>query len=68
MNQTEERMPCYTMKIRGGCETYIKADGSKGTAGKGVLIQTEKSATLAVAQDQYLFEPVNHWNRRKETK
>lgn len=38
----------YTLKIRSGCEG----------GGKGALIQTDKSATLAVAQDQTLFQPV----------
>ncbi len=47
----------YTLKIRGGRDTYLKADGSVGTAGKGPLIQTEMSATLGVSQDQYLFVP-----------
>ena len=49
--------PCYTLKIRGGKDTYIKADGTTGTAGKEPLIQTEQSATLGVTQDQYLFVP-----------
>ena len=49
----------FTLKIRGGANTYIKSDGSIGTAGKGPLIQTEKSGTLGVSQDQTLiaFEP-----------
>lgn len=40
--------PAYTLKIRQGC------DGG----GKGVLIQTELSATLATNNDQTLFAPV----------
>jgi DNA (cytosine-5)-methyltransferase 1 len=41
--------PCpYTLKIRSGCEG----------GGKGALIQTDKSATLATNNDQYLFQPV----------
>lgn len=47
----------YTLKIRGGSDTYVKPDGSIGTAGKGALIQTEQSATLGVSQDQTLFTP-----------
>ena len=47
----------YTLKIRGGSDTYLKSDGSVGTAGKGALIQTEQSATLGVSQDQTLFTP-----------
>lgn len=38
----------YTLKIRQGC------DGG----GKGALIQTELSATLATNNDQTLFAPV----------
>lgn len=45
----------YTLKIRGGSDTYIKSDGSIGTAGKGALIQKELSGTLGVSQDQTLF-------------
>lgn len=41
----------YTLKIRSGCEG----------GGKGALIQTDKSATLATNNDQTLFEPCN-WN------
>ena len=41
----------YTLKIRGGCERDVY--GKK--AGKGALIQWEKSATLGVSQDQTLF-------------
>lgn len=48
----------YTLKIRSGAGTYIKADGSIGTAGKGPLVQTERSGTIAAAQDQTLFAPI----------
>lgn len=44
-------------KSGGGSDTYLKSDGSVGTAGKGALIQTEQSATLGVSQDQTLFTP-----------
>ena len=44
----------YTLKIRSGCAV----DSAGKSAGKGALIQTDKAATLAVAQDQYLFQPV----------
>lgn len=33
-------------------------DGKLITAGKGALIQIEKSATLGTSQDQTLFAPV----------
>ena len=49
-----EQAPSYTMKIRSGCD--IDAHGK--AAGKGALIQTEKSGTLSCVQDQYLFQPV----------
>ena len=38
----------YTLKIRSGCEG----------GGKGALIQTDQSATLATNNDQYLFQPI----------
>lgn len=38
----------YLLKIRSGCEG----------GGKGALIQTDMSATLATNNDQYLFQPV----------
>ena len=40
-----------TLKIRGGCDR----DQYGKKAGKGALIQWEKSATLGVSQDQTLF-------------
>lgn len=46
----ENLMSC-TLKIRGGVERDVY--GKK--AGKGALIQWEKSATLGVSQDQTLF-------------
>ena len=39
----------------GGRSTYVKSDGSIGTAGKGPLVQWERSGTLGVTQDQTLF-------------
>ena len=51
-----------TLKVRTGCE--------KG-GGKGALVQVEKSGTIAVTQDQYLFQPVysveNHPNDSRVT-
>lgn len=40
-----------TLKIRGG----VDIDSHGKQAGKGALIQWEKSATLGVSQDQFLF-------------
>lgn len=42
---TEDANRAFTLKIRSGCEG----------GGKGVLVQTEKSATLSTLQDQTLF-------------
>jgi DNA (cytosine-5)-methyltransferase 1 len=57
--------PAYTLdqtggqavafKIRCGKETYIKPDGSKGTAGKGLLMSEDKAFTVASSQDQHLM-------------
>ena len=41
----------YTLKVRGGAER----DSYGKRAGKGALIQTEKSGTLGVSQDQTVF-------------
>lgn len=57
----------YTLKIRGGSDTYIKPDGSIGTAGKGALIQTEQSATLGVSQDQTLFTPITAYGLGRDS-
>ena len=46
-----EKIVSCTLKIRGGAER----DCYGKRAGKGALIQWEKSATLGVSQDQYLF-------------
>ena len=48
-----ENVP-YTLKIRSGCDV----DASGKAAGKGALIQENKSATLATSNDQYLFQPI----------
>ena len=44
----------YTLKIRGG----VEVDSAGKSAGKGALIQENKSATLGTSQDQYLFQPI----------
>jgi DNA (cytosine-5)-methyltransferase 1 len=44
----------YTLKIRGG----VSVDSSGKQAGKGALVQVDKSATLGCNQDQYLFQPI----------
>ena len=46
-----KKMMSATMKIRGG----VERDSYGKKAGKGALIQWEKSATLGVSQDQTLF-------------
>lgn len=44
------------LKVRGGADTYVKRDGSVGTAGKGALIEEEVAFTLAATQDQTLVQ------------
>lgn len=51
----------------GGSDTYLKPDGSIGTAGKGALIQTEQSATLGVSQDQTLFTPTTAYGLGRDS-
>ena len=46
----------YVLKVRGGADTYVKQDGSTGTAGKGALIEREVTFTVAATQDQTLFD------------
>ena len=48
------------MKVRGGRDTYVKRDGKVGTAGKGALIESEVTFTLAATQDQTLVTIVEH--------
>ncbi len=44
----------YTLKVRSG----VAIDSNGKSAGKGALVQTEKAATLATTNDQYLFQPM----------
>lgn len=46
----------YVLKVRGGSDTYVKQDGTTGTAGKGALIEREVTFTMAATQDQTLFD------------
>ena len=46
----------YTLKIRSG----VDVDSKGKAAGKGALIQTNKAATLACNNDQYLFQPISN--------
>lgn len=43
------------LKVRGGSDTYIKRDGTVGTAGKGALLEHDVTFTLAATQDMTLF-------------
>ena len=54
----------YTLKIRGGCDTYVKRDGTTGTAGKGALVGEDVAFTVAATQDQTLLQPSNYIVRR----
>lgn len=49
--------PAVTLKVRGGADTYMKHDGSVGTAGKGALVSEDVTFTIAATQDQTLFQP-----------
>ena len=44
----------YTLIVRSG----VEKDSKGKSAGKGALIQKDKSATLSTVQDQYLFQPI----------
>lgn len=50
----------YVLKIRGGCDTYVKSDGTKGTAGKGALVGDDCAFTVAATQDQTLIAPIKN--------
>ena len=52
-----EKPPAIAFKIRGWADTYMKHDGSVGTAGKGLLTSDELAFTVAATQDQQLFQP-----------
>lgn len=52
-----EKSPAVTLKVRGGASTYMKPDGSTGTAGKGALASEDVTFTIAATQDQTLFQP-----------
>ena len=54
-----EKPPAVMLKVRGGADTYMKHDGSVGTAGKGALASEETAFTIAATQDQTLFQPVD---------
>lgn len=43
------------LKVRCGKDTYIKPDGSIGTAGEGPLVSEESAFTLSATQDQTLI-------------
>ena len=51
---TDDREIPYTLIVRSG----VEKDSKGKAAGKGALIQKDKSATLSTVQDQYLFQPV----------
>ena len=50
----DDREIPYTLIVRSG----VERDSKGKAAGKGALIQKNKSATLSTVQDQYLFQPV----------
>ena len=50
------RKPAYTLVTRTGADTYIKPDGSVGTAGKGGLVSEDSSLTLSTRNEQSVFQ------------
>lgn len=50
-----ENFKVYALKIRGGCDTYLKRDGKIGTAGKGALWNDETAYTVSATQDQFIY-------------
>lgn len=44
----------WIVKTRCGADTYVKKDGTVGTAGKGGFVSEEVSYTVAATQDQTL--------------
>ena len=52
----EKTITSYAFKFRGGSDTYVKWDGSIGTAGKGALMDKEVAYTVAATQDQTLMQ------------
>ena len=57
VTNSNDYMPAICLKIRGGSDTYVKHDGSIGTAGKGALMSEETAFTISATQDQMLFAP-----------
>ncbi|MDD4493974.1 MAG: DNA cytosine methyltransferase, partial [Eubacteriales bacterium] len=53
-----DSLPAVTMRVRCGCEGNLCG----GNGGKGALLQTEKSGTLATRNDQTLFCADTHAN------
>lgn len=49
-------MPALVFKVRGGKPSYIDRDGKVRTAGKGILTSEEVAFTVAVTQDQTLYD------------
>lgn len=56
-SNSDSHQPAVVFKVRGGADTYMKHDGSVGTAGKGALSNEEVAFTVAATQDQTLFAP-----------
>ena len=60
VDTTGPEATAYTFKVRCGGGEYVKWDGSRGTAGRGVLCDDQTAYTIAATQDQYLAvqEPI----------
>ena len=53
-------MRAQVLKIRGGCDTYVKRDGKQGTAGKGALVGDDVAFTIAASLDHTLIAPIKN--------
>lgn len=49
-------IPSAVLKVRCGSGTWVKPNGSIGTAGKGVLVSEDVTFTVTSTQDQTLFQ------------
>lgn len=50
----------FMLKTRGGCGTYVKRDGTKGTGGRGALVGEDVAFTVSTLQDQTLVAPIKN--------
>ncbi len=56
MTMADVSLDSKVLNVRCGADTYVKDDGSIGTADKGPLIETEVTFMIAASHDQTLFD------------